>query len=74
MSTRWHGDDIEISIAIHIAHRDLDALDGVSFPADHTGVTPGSYGIAPTGFRLPDSTRLGAVTLRIADHFKKADV
>ena len=49
------------------AHRDLDALDGVSFPADHTGVTPGSYGIAPTGFRLPDSTRLGAVTLRIAD-------
>ena len=27
MSTRWHGDDIEISIAIHIAHRDLDAPD-----------------------------------------------
>jgi catechol 2,3-dioxygenase len=28
---------------------------------------PGSYGEAPTGFRLPDSTRLGPVTLQISD-------
>ena len=29
--------------------------------------TPGTYGKAPAGFRLPDATRLGAVRLRIAD-------
>jgi catechol 2,3-dioxygenase len=28
---------------------------------------PGSYGIAPTGYRLPDATSLGAVTLRVSD-------
>lgn len=28
---------------------------------------PGTYGIAPKGFRLPDPTRLGAVTLRVGD-------
>ena len=29
--------------------------------------TPGSYGQAPSGFRLPESTRLGAVRLQVAD-------
>jgi catechol 2,3-dioxygenase len=29
--------------------------------------TPGSYGEAPRGFRLPEATRLGAVRLQIAD-------
>jgi catechol 2,3-dioxygenase len=29
--------------------------------------TPGSYGEAPRGYRLPESTRLGAVRLQIAD-------
>jgi catechol 2,3-dioxygenase len=29
--------------------------------------TPGSYGLAPAGHRLPDATRLGAVRLQVAD-------
>jgi len=29
--------------------------------------TPGSYGEAPRGFRLPEATRLGAVRLQVAD-------
>ena len=29
--------------------------------------TPGSYGLAPSGFRLPDETRLGPVRLRVSD-------
>ena len=29
--------------------------------------TPGSYGQAPPGFRLPDATRLGRVRLQVAD-------
>ncbi len=29
--------------------------------------TPGSYGEAPSGFRLPDETRLGGVSLQVAD-------
>lgn len=29
--------------------------------------TPGSYGEAPRGFRLPDDTRLGPVRLRVSD-------
>ena len=29
--------------------------------------TPGSYGEAPSGFRLPDATRLGGVRLQVAD-------
>jgi catechol 2,3-dioxygenase len=29
--------------------------------------TPGSYGTAPNGFRLPDATRLGRVKLQISD-------
>lgn len=29
--------------------------------------TPGSYGEAPTGYRLPDTTRLGRVRLAVAD-------
>ena len=37
---------------------------------DATGAqpaTPGSYGEAPSGFRLPDETRLGPVRLQVAD-------
>jgi catechol 2,3-dioxygenase len=37
---------------------------------DPTGAqpaTPGSYGEAPRGFRLPDATRLGAVRLQVSD-------
>ena len=30
-------------------------------------VTPGSYGMAPGAFRLPDATRLGRVSLQVAD-------
>jgi catechol 2,3-dioxygenase len=29
--------------------------------------TPGSYGLAPAGFRLPDATRLGRVVLQVSD-------
>ena len=29
--------------------------------------TPGSYGLAPAGFRLPAATRLGPVRLQVAD-------
>jgi catechol 2,3-dioxygenase len=29
--------------------------------------TPGSYGRAPRGFRLPDATRLGPARLRVSD-------
>jgi catechol 2,3-dioxygenase len=29
--------------------------------------TPGSYGMAPAGYRLPETTRLGAVHLQVAD-------
>jgi catechol 2,3-dioxygenase len=29
--------------------------------------TPGSYGEAPSGYRLPDATRLGSVRLQVAD-------
>ncbi|MBZ0145916.1 MAG: hypothetical protein K8F56_20325, partial [Rhodocyclaceae bacterium] len=29
--------------------------------------TPGSYGEAPSGFRLPAETSVGAVTLQVAD-------
>ncbi|PYO36458.1 MAG: hypothetical protein DMD74_04285, partial [Gemmatimonadetes bacterium] len=29
--------------------------------------TPGSYGDAPSGYRLPEGTRLGRVRLQIAD-------
>jgi catechol 2,3-dioxygenase len=29
--------------------------------------TPGSYGMAPSGFRLPEGTRLGPVRLQVAD-------
>jgi catechol 2,3-dioxygenase len=28
---------------------------------------PGSYGLAPSGFRLPDATQLGPVSLQVAD-------
>ncbi|HEX6630798.1 MAG TPA: VOC family protein, partial [Gemmatimonadaceae bacterium] len=35
--------------------------------------TPGSYGEAPRGFRLPDATRLGPVRLEIADLARSLD-
>ena len=35
--------------------------------------TPGSYGQAPHGFRLPDTTRLGKVRLRIANLERSLD-
>jgi catechol 2,3-dioxygenase len=35
--------------------------------------TPGSYGEAPTGYRLPDATRLGAVRLQVADLARSLD-
>lgn len=34
---------------------------------DAEPATAGSYGLAPSGYRLPDATRLGAVSLQIAD-------
>ena len=35
--------------------------------------TPGSYGLAPSGFRLPEETRLGPVTLQVADLERSLD-
>lgn len=35
--------------------------------------TPGSYGIAPPGYRLPDHTRVGAVRLQVADLARSLD-
>ena len=34
---------------------------------DVAPATPGSYGQAPAGYRLPEATRLGAVRLQVAD-------
>lgn len=34
---------------------------------------PGSYGLAPEGYRLPDSTRLGRVRLQVADLQRSLD-
>ncbi len=42
--------------------RDLFAGASGALPA-----TPGSYGLAPSGARLPDTTRLGPVRLQVAD-------
>ncbi len=35
--------------------------------------TPGTYGIAPKGYRLPAATRLGEVVLRVADLGRSVD-
>ncbi|HEX3158028.1 MAG TPA: VOC family protein, partial [Gemmatimonadaceae bacterium] len=35
--------------------------------------TPGSYGEAPSGYRLPDATRLGPVHLQVADLARSLD-
>lgn len=35
--------------------------------------TPGSYGLAPSGFRLPAETRLGPVRLQVADLARSVD-
>jgi len=42
--------------------RDIFGSGGAGQPA-----TPGSYGEAPAGFRLPEGTRLGRVRLQVAD-------
>lgn len=42
--------------------RDIFGADVRGEPAE-----PGTYGQAPVGYRLPDGTHVGAVTLRIAD-------
>ena len=39
-----------------------DTIDGNGEPA-----TPGSYGEPPSGYRLQEATRLGAVRLQVAD-------
>ena len=35
--------------------------------APNAPATPGSYGEAPRGYRLPDATRLGRVRLQVSD-------
>jgi len=40
---------------------------GISGAANGLPATPGSYGEAPKGFRLPNDTRLAEVRLRVAD-------
>jgi catechol 2,3-dioxygenase len=35
--------------------------------------TPGSYGLAPAGYRLPEATRLGRVRLQVADLARSLD-
>ena len=35
--------------------------------SDSEPATPGSYGLPPAGFRLPEGTRLGPVRLQVAD-------
>ena len=35
--------------------------------SDATSATPGSYGQAPRGYRLPEATRLGGVSLQVAN-------
>jgi catechol-2,3-dioxygenase len=42
--------------------RDILGQAGSAEPA-----SPGSYGLAPRGFRLPDATRLGRVRLQVSD-------
>ena len=42
-------------------------------PTGAEAATPGSYGLEPGGFRLPDETRLGPVTLRVADLERSLD-
>ncbi|MEO7974204.1 MAG: VOC family protein, partial [Thermoanaerobaculia bacterium] len=35
--------------------------------SDVASAIPGSYGLAPSGFRLPEATRLGPVRLQVAE-------
>lgn len=53
---RWYDPDMSVSSG------DLFGQAGGVAPA-----TPGSYGLPPKGFRLPDDTRLGPVHLQVAD-------
>jgi catechol 2,3-dioxygenase len=41
--------------------------------AVEAAATPGSYGTAPDGFRLPERTRLGEVTLRVSNLERSLD-
>ena len=41
--------------------------------ADGEPATPGSYGLAPKGHRLPDELRLGPVRLQVSDLARSAD-
>ncbi|MCX5763376.1 MAG: VOC family protein [Gemmatimonadetes bacterium] len=41
--------------------------------AVEAAATPGSYGTAPDGFRLPERTRLGEVTLRVSNLDRSLD-
>ncbi len=41
--------------------------------SDTAPATPGSYGLVPSGFRLPASTRLGPVRLRVAELSRSLD-
>ena len=43
-----------------------DSTHDIFGPAKGEAATPGTYGIAPRGYRLPDATRLGEVRLRVA--------
>jgi catechol-2,3-dioxygenase len=45
-----------------VTREDLFSGDSAPEPA-----TPGSYGVAPPAFRLPDATRVGAVHLQVGD-------
>ncbi len=44
-----------------------DSTQAIFGAATREPATPGSYGIAPRGFRLPDATRLAEVRLRVAN-------
>lgn len=45
----------------------MTATDGIGAGSTPELATPGSYGEAPAGFRLPEGTRLGRVRLQVAD-------
>jgi catechol 2,3-dioxygenase len=51
-----------------VGEEDIFGTDGGGEPA-----TPGTYGLAPEGFRLPAGTRLGPVRLQVADLDRSLD-
>ncbi len=44
----------------------MTTSDGIGDPSGPEPATPGTYGEAPAGFRLPEGTRLGRVRLQVA--------